>query len=161
MPARPLISQQGTTLVSSADEGNQWFAADEPILGAVNKEYTPVATGYYSVQVTDENDCQSQMSVPYFIEINKVIDYTTSQKLFGIFPNPTEADFKIVFYEEQNAKVSIKLRNIIGDLLLVRHLQGAMNNHQETIEFGDMPAGFYLIEILIGENKYFQKVVKY
>ncbi|HLZ85942.1 MAG TPA: YCF48-related protein, partial [Puia sp.] len=49
---RPSIYDSSGVLRSSADSGNQWFLNGAAIANAVRPEYTPKATGRYSVQVT-------------------------------------------------------------------------------------------------------------
>lgn len=44
-------------LVSSASEGNQWLLGGEEISGATEINYTPLATGYYQVQITTSEGC--------------------------------------------------------------------------------------------------------
>lgn len=62
LPDKPTITQLGNDLISSSDSGNQWFLNGEAITDAVDKLFTPVLDGSYTVQVTDSNGCISEMS---------------------------------------------------------------------------------------------------
>ncbi len=47
--ATPVISREGSTLVSSSSSGNQWFLNGEKIEGATGQGYTPYVSGTYTV----------------------------------------------------------------------------------------------------------------
>ncbi|MDP4292358.1 MAG: C25 family peptidase C-terminal domain-containing protein, partial [Bacteroidota bacterium] len=66
-PAIPVItvSNDGTTLYSSAYQGNQWYKDMVAIAGAVASSYIPVAAGSYSVKVVDYFNCSSERSLAF------------------------------------------------------------------------------------------------
>ncbi len=93
-PAQPSVTQVDNTLVSSADAGNQWFLEGEAIPGAIGKILTPAVTGWYQVQVTNQNNCQSELSdAVYFVVTQVAFAGHPGQAVF--YPNPTSG--KIVF----------------------------------------------------------------
>ncbi len=93
-PPKPEISQEGDSLLSSADGGNQWYKNDELIEGANKKHYIPTDTGSYTVQVTSAHGCESEMSEPYDITTG-VNDLITSEFQLKIYPNPYGSHTKI------------------------------------------------------------------
>jgi len=59
-PPKPVITQQGDTLISSSPEGNQWLdSAGVPIPGATEQRFVPPRSGEYRVRVTIEG-CSSE-----------------------------------------------------------------------------------------------------
>ncbi|TXK47434.1 T9SS type A sorting domain-containing protein [Pontibacter qinzhouensis] len=49
---KPVITQNGNTLTSSSDAGNQWFLDNAMIVGATAKEYVATQSGSYTVRAT-------------------------------------------------------------------------------------------------------------
>ncbi|MBE9491500.1 MAG: hypothetical protein IMY70_01330, partial [Bacteroidetes bacterium] len=65
IPETPVVTQQGTMLISSAAFGNQWYNSNGIIPGATNQSYTPTVTDDYYVIVTSVFGCQSEQSNIY------------------------------------------------------------------------------------------------
>ncbi|MEO5929912.1 MAG: hypothetical protein ABIR47_08260, partial [Candidatus Kapaibacterium sp.] len=57
MPATPVLSQCGSTLMVSGGGGFQWYYGDSLIPGATGSSFTAGTLGRYSVIVTDANGC--------------------------------------------------------------------------------------------------------
>ena len=159
MPDKPTISQQGIGLVSSSETGNQWYTNNNPINGATNKKFYPDSSGYYTVQVTDENGCQSQMSAPYYFDINKVHDIAASERLFRIYPNPAENRFRIKFGCDYKGFATVKLCNALAEVLIEKEVSNISFNSEVLIDVSHLPDGMYLLQIQMGENIYYQKLV--
>lgn len=76
IPETPTITVKGkSTLVSSAEIGNQWYKDGEPIDGAENKEYTATETGLYSVTASNGR-CESDMSEECFVNLDVTNEMT-------------------------------------------------------------------------------------
>lgn len=59
-PPKPVITQQGDTLISSSPTGNQWLdSTGTPIPGATDQYFVPPRSGQYRVRVTIEG-CSSE-----------------------------------------------------------------------------------------------------
>lgn len=64
-PPKPVITQEGDTLVSSAPTGNQWLdSTGVPIPGETEQRFVPPQSGYYRVRVTRDG-CSAE-SDPYW-----------------------------------------------------------------------------------------------
>ncbi len=99
IPAKPVITKIGNDLSSSANTGNQWYIDQQVILGANSKTYSPVASGKYSVIVTDKG-CTSLMSDLMDVTIN-------SSKLsagFNAAPTTGIAPLLVVFTDASTGK---------------------------------------------------------
>ena len=64
-PAQPVISSDGTNLISSSATGNQWYREGVAITGAVNQTYKPSDAATYTVNVTI-NGCAGPLSAGYY-----------------------------------------------------------------------------------------------
>lgn len=80
-PAAPAVTVEDThTLVSSADNGNQWFTIDaKPVVGATGKKFTPEVDGIYYVCVSN-GSCYSKPSNAYHVKLSTDIDLTMNLK---------------------------------------------------------------------------------
>src|SRR5690606_31724294 len=55
-----VISRSGDTLFTAAGYDHyQWYTGGQPVPGATQRVYLPVAAGAYSVAVTDSNGCSN------------------------------------------------------------------------------------------------------
>jgi Secretion system C-terminal sorting domain len=85
-PARPVVTQTGPDLVSSAGQGNQWFTdRKEAIPGATNQRFQPSQTGQYYV-VSSVGGCSSLPS-DLFTYLVTALD-PNQPATFTIYPNP-------------------------------------------------------------------------
>jgi|DewCreStandDraft_4_1066084.scaffolds.fasta_scaffold00209_92 hypothetical protein len=156
LPMKPSITRNGTNLISSADEGNQWFFNSNMIAGANQKIYdTKNVEGDYSVQVTSAEGCISEMSDTYKYVIESVIEseYITN---VSIIPNPAE-EFASIFYTlEQISNVEIYIVNLFGNRLvnLAKEIQSAGDYKMKlSIKEINLLSGVYYIVFEINGNK--------
>ncbi len=155
-PPKPTVEQSGKILISSADEGNQWYVDNVLIKGAVDKYFAPDSSGYYSVQVTDSNGCVSEMSAPYYFDVNEVYDENLSQKIVKIYPNPTNGRIYVEIKRAVNPTFSLTIRNVLGEIAVkATNLQNG-----DSVDLSALNAGVYFLEIKIGASIYVRKIAK-
>jgi hypothetical protein len=94
IPTKATITQTGADLISSSNNGNQWFKDADLITGATNPSYRPLVSGYYRVQVR-LNGCSGPISDPYFYLVTSVVNTNTSSDIYKLFPNPVKDKFLI------------------------------------------------------------------
>jgi len=79
LPLTPTVSAGGVTtfcsgdsvvLTSNASSGNKWYLNGSAVSAAINVDYKAIATGNYSVRVTDGNSCTSAASIPIAVTVN-------------------------------------------------------------------------------------------
>jgi PKD repeat protein len=92
LPPAPIASSTGMTVGSTAAEAYQWYLEGEPILGATDQEWSPLANGNYSVVITDANGCQNGSSPVYFgtVGVNDGDANTLS-----VYPQPADDELLI------------------------------------------------------------------
>jgi len=165
IPDHPTIEQFSSKLVSSADEGNQWYSESELLIGETSKEFTPDTSGHYRVQVSDENGCTSEMSLPFFFDkIPGVKDFNISQKAFKVYPNPTTGVIHI-YINEQNKIILlnpfvVKIRSLIGMTLLEEEINAASDLSFIKFDISSLPNGMYIVQINILDDIYNYKIIK-
>lgn len=76
IPEAPSITVSGkSTLISSAERGNQWYKDSFPIDGATEQQYTATESGLYSVTASNGR-CESEPSEEVFVNLAPVVGLT-------------------------------------------------------------------------------------
>lgn len=94
IPDPPTITVSGkSTLISSAERGNQWYFNGDPIDGATEQEYTATQTGLYSVTSSNGN-CESNPSDEYLVNLNATEEMMINlQRGWNWFSSNTDDDY--------------------------------------------------------------------
>jgi len=158
-PETPIINQVDNSLVSTADEGNQWYNSDGAIDDATGQTYYPTATDQYYVMVTNSNGCSSnQSNVINFI-------YTSVDENFenniAIYPNPFTDHFTIEYQLVNESRVNIVLIDHMG-----KEIHTMQNQQQQSPGFYQLDfnkpglnPGVYFVRIESGAFIYTEKLV--
>lgn len=160
LPAKPIISLNGTTLVSSAPFGNQWFDQTGPIPGATGSTYTPVTGGTYYVQVQDQNGCLSPPSDAIVYSPAGIDEWNSLISNFLVHPNPAGEYVEVSYRLRQSAMVSIQLVDIVGRVhrtLYSGELQQGL--HQMTYALEGMEPGLYLLKMNTPQEQAVQRLM--
>lgn len=143
LPSTPIITlgTSGTTLVSSASTGNQWYLDGVLIPGATGNTYTPTASGIYTVVVT-QSGCSSSASAGYNFTYLNAFELS-NDVYFKVYPNPNNGEFYVQLNtNESNAVLSIK--NSIGQIVYTVALH---QKETHKIAAGTLTKGIYLVVI--------------
>ena len=85
---------------------------------------------------------------------------TLSDKLYNVFPSPSNGTFQINFYSEAN-EASIEVNNILGERVLAEKLQTTSNTlNKHEIDISTLPNGSYLVSVQSGAKRFNKMVVK-
>jgi len=114
--------------------GYQWSTGGQPVAGATDSTFQPVADGGYAVTVTDSNGC-SKTSPVYNITVG-INDLTAAGMQVRVYPNPSDGTVHIA----APVPVNVTLSGMDGRLLLQQ--AGAT-----IIDIGGYAAGVYLLRI--------------
>lgn len=138
-PAQPTISINGNLLTSSSAFGNQWYLNEMEIEGATEADYMIDQSGYYSIQVTSDEGCQSEISESqYFIFTD--VEYVFKGKT--IYPNPTNG--KIFIGGLTNREQSkIEIFDVCGN----RIQEQTCSYGFVIIDLSMQPSGIYFIHL--------------
>jgi PKD repeat protein len=87
-PAKPSIALDvdGSTLVSSALAGNQWYRDGAEIVGATLQRYKPTSNGNYTVR-SSLDGCTGPLSVAYPFTVTGLLDLGNGRYI-RLYPNP-------------------------------------------------------------------------
>jgi hypothetical protein len=142
LPTTPIITQNGSTLSSSAGTSYRWFFDGQEIIGATQQTYEPSTNGNYQVEVTDQNGCASLWSdlFPFFeTGVAEVAEHTS----IYLFPNPTNALIHIGGLNGATENFEVTVIDLVG-----RKILSVAN--QKTIDLTTFENGIY--QVLIKTN---------
>lgn len=149
-PARPQITVQGSQLVSSAANGNQWFRDGQPIAGATNAQLTPTLPGNYQVQVAN-GACLSPLS-PFFVVSNVGISEAEAGRI-KVYPNPASDRLQLSWDAAVWPVNSIEVINALGQRVLFFQ---QITSGSESIDVRSLPEGSYQLLMTAGSRTYTQ-----
>lgn len=156
-PPTPSILRNDSYLISSADNGNQWYLNDIVIEGANGKNYEPKENGDYSVVVTIKK-CSSLPSAKYNFIVGEVSDLTDAKGVFEIIPNPSDGNFRIAFIDDAYPFDAIQINNIYGELVYKEEIQSGKFARDKIIS-QNLANGIYFIIIYSREKAFFEKII--
>ncbi len=141
---------EGSTVILEASGGGTY--SWEPVLGlsnpfAASTEATPLITTTYVVTVTDVNGCSSVDSVTVTVSPQTGLD-TTGFGRIQLYPNP--ANEWLIVKGLPDTPVIIHVYNILG--LQVGTFSS--NGNTATLPVQDLPAGSYVLRMIIGQAGY-------
>ena len=135
LPAKPVITQTGNTLNSSAATGNQWYLNGVAISGATNQNYQVQAAGMYTVQTT-QNNC-SILSDPLNFVSTAIASPSTWNGEVYAYPNPVARNLYIK--NNGSRKLDMQLVDALGKVVYRANITTAT----ATIEMAGQPSGVY------------------
>ncbi len=150
-PIKPSISVNGEELTSSSNTGNQWYLNGDEINGAIGSSYTIMESGKYSVQVTSEEGCNSQMSDEVIVNLTSVKE---TEFIMKVFPNPSKGKITISGLSE-NRTTMIAVYNVLGERVYHTNIIGS----SAIIDISDQSKGVYFVQFGDNENLWL-KVIK-
>jgi hypothetical protein len=153
-PPKPVITPEGSSLKSSASAGNRWYLNGILITGATGQYLSPVTTGTYKVQVT-ENGCSSPMSDGFAFTITAIIDPAYFAGQVQIVPNPVHD--RIIMNNKLNHPVYVNLYDITGRLLMTTRVP--LNSTRE-LKVSHLNNGIYMVLVTdLQSKKSMQKTI--
>lgn len=155
-PQTPIITLEDNKLVSSVDDGIQWYSNDEILDGATGKEYTPISNDNHYV-VASNGDC-STTSEPFEFQTLGGADFEIITNKITVSPNPSKDILKIEIQPLTDINNwSITIYSLEGKEVLRKRL----NNYSETVSLDTLGDGMYFVKISNGDSQVItKKIVK-
>jgi len=146
-PPKPSITLSGTSLYSSALNGNQWFRDGVAITGATAQVFTPTSSGNYSIQVV-QNGCKSAMSEPYTFVFTAVV-FIDNAHFIKLSPNPVKDEMILDFKLEGIYQLNIDLLDLNGRLVK----QWQRQKNRSRLYLADCAKSVYVARIYSANGK--------
>lgn len=144
----PTYSFVGNSLVANSLTGTyQWIDCDPgfPVSGETNAIFVPSYSSFFALAVTDSG-CTDTSDCQFFVSVDPALAAG-----FRAFPNPSDGRFTLRVPEmviEQPIEVTVL--DAVGRKQRFFTLLQAGDN---PIDIQDLPAGIYIVHILLGDGK--------
>jgi len=142
LPAKPTVSLlNDSTLSASAGATYQWYLGGSPILNATQQNYKPLVSGSYSVIITNNAGCTSEMSISFdFIKVIQGISKEDANRLMQVYPNPSQDKFFITGEVLQQSTYEITVFDSFGRI--VEHLI-----NPTELDLSSQASGIYYLQL--------------
>ena len=150
----PEIAASGTELsVTGSYSSYQWVLNGDPIPGATGPTYEAIASGNYTVIVTDPNGCSGTSGIlEYSLPVVDSIDETEMTIPFIMYPNPSSGQFQIEM--EMSGPYTVAVLNTIGQVVYNEE-QSNGNRSFVTLE----TSGMYVVQVMVDGRVYHKRIV--
>lgn len=148
VPPKPQVTPWGASLISSAQNGNQWYnSSDIAIPWGIKDTFEARGNGSYYVIVTNEFGCVSPPSDVY--DVNNVsVEKDLSLADISIFPNPNKGSFYLQFGEHHLGEYRVRVHNQIGQVLYEDAFQpSAVNGQKMSISLEKAASGVLFLSV--------------
>ena len=154
---KPVITQNGTTLSSSAATNNQWYLNGTLIPGATGQTYLPTLSGNYQVAVSLANGCVALSDSFAYV----ILSANPGENDIGltVFPNPANSQLYVLFAAKSTVNVNLSLINAIGESAYTDKLVLNGGNFSALIDVSKFAPGNYVLRLLYNSKLYSKKIV--
>jgi PKD repeat protein len=155
-PAAPTILQNGNELSVDSAASYQWYFNGLAIPNATAQTHTAMATGNYVVEITNAAGCSALSNAVSML----VGTHNVFVADFSVFPNPFGNQVRLTGLLKKGGELEIKLMSTTGQVVKIERVSASAGALDVNLETSDLPAGFYLCEIKLGQERMIQTVVK-
>lgn len=149
------ITQQGSVLSASSvgAVSYQWYNSSALISGANAADYTPTASGDYTVSITNQYGCSTQ-SAPFSF-VFTALNETHNENSFRIFPNPNSTNRLQFLLGKDWLGSEVKITDATGRLID----KNEITNTQFEIELPNISSGVYIVSMEKGAEVLRKKLI--
>jgi len=147
-----------TPFNASASGGNppytyQWLYFGNVVPGANGSSFSPSESGMYTLQVTDDGDCQGRSVAQNYNQSTVAIE-NSIESSFNIFPNPMTTKLVIELNGNSNEEFNLKLIDSKGSLVYE-----TIFKNETIIERGNFSNGVYSLIITGRSTQIIEKII--
>ena len=135
------------------------------INGVVSITGSSAGPAYYYFFYDWEVETQNRYCESNAIPVNVVVDPCVSiddrdlANNISLYPNPADNSFNLNVALPGTASVDVKITDLLGKTVLVKHIESMSANDTEAINVEELADGAYLVNVKIGERTYFKKLI--
>ena len=137
----------------------QWYHDDEPITetaGGTAKILEVSATGLYAVEITNEGGCSGVASVEF--NFTAIGDRDLNKEI-SVYPVPSNSITSLKISNAYIGTVAYTLTSHDGRTLVTGEFAKTSFQHETSLSLERLPAGLYIVRLIMGEDRYFVKAV--
>lgn len=147
IPAKPIITVNGSELSSNIISGNQWYKNGSIINGEVNQVYKPTESSIYTVKVT-ANGCEGPMSDNFNFIATGIINIDNTH-FIQISPNPVTDQTVLRFKLAGVNKLNIRIIDLHGKT--VKIFENVSTG--ELLRIANLTPGVYIARVYSSKEK--------
>lgn len=157
LPVKPVITQNLNTLATTSTAASyQWFFNGTAITGANTQIYNALASGFYSLTITDANGCQNTSDMFNFTYDG--IEEQAAGITARIYPNPATQSFTIEASGLEGKSI-ITLHNVLGEIMVGEEVSTGPSVTLD-INIQSIPSGVYFVTIENEGKRIIRRVIK-
>lgn len=147
VPAVPLITQNGDTLVSTTAVSYQWYLNGNIIPGATGQWYLPNQSGMYTVVISDANGCSNTSSPYAYIHMN--LGTSIGGALFSlVYPNPIGEDGTLLIHAQNFTGVAfVSIFDLTGRMIRTSDVDVKDGEGKLVLNNNEFAGGMYVYTI--------------
>ena len=145
-PAVPVITHHSDSLISSAATGNRWFLNNNVIAGDTGNYVVITQTGWYRVEVTNSDGCNSVSDSIYVVAVG--INNISPTSDFYVYPNPGDGEWVNFAFQNVQERVSLIITDALGQQVFT---QSQITTSKLSLNLSMLASGVYSAR-LIGNN---------
>ena len=77
----------------------------------------------------------------------------------NVYPNPTDDVFNVSFVSEEIQTLSIRILNIVGEVVYTENLEHFVGEYTKQISIGDNAKGLYFLKITDNQGAIIKKLI--
>lgn len=124
--------------------------------GSAEEDQVNLADGDYSVVVTDENGCTTELTGVQILGISEMSNGT----VVSIYPNPTNAEFRLNLDGLNGERVTYSIVDGQGRLVIAKELGNTSGSRSEVVDVRALAAGVYFLNVVSGDATTSIKLIK-
>lgn len=125
----------------------------DPALAGVGGPYTVTYT------YTDSIGCTSTTTQSVTVNAVVAVPEGSSTGTMTIAPNPNQGSFQVAILLDQTRSISLKLRDLNGKLLAEFDHGNQQGEFHQTLDMEKWSKGVYLLEVTVGEERSWSKII--
>lgn len=160
-PSAPVITYNGSMLISDHSTGNQWYINGNLIPGATGQTFSPSSSGDYTATFTDPgNHCESAHSnyITWLITGQAAASRGTSIR---VFPNPAKEILNIEIPASFVSSCTVSLLDARGSVVIPEKMFSVnkYDTRKINLDTEKLPAGIYFCRVVTDLNSFTEKVI--
>lgn len=155
LPPAPALSVSTDTIFSSISTGLLWFRNGLLLAGLTDSFLVVTQPGHYTA-LRIVGNCQSDSSNVILID-NVSVEHLNKLQ-FRLYPNPTSGQFYVDFATDGLKSTELRIYSLQGKLMQFLSLPAGSLESRFELEL-HTAAGMYLIELVQGDKKGYQRLV--
>jgi hypothetical protein len=122
----------------------------------------PTQTSSYTVTGSATDLCTSTATARVFVRAGTVTgaEPTAGQEL-SITPNPSDGVATLSFRNKLRGQLNISVRTLTGVEIIRQQHQKTEDRFEQSLDLQRYPTGVYLVEVRLGDEVFWKKIVKY